>query len=70
MADQRVKRDIENLEKTETSSEEKTGAKSGIEYERAQLLANLPDPDEGKTDEERREIVSLPPSGMIGFHPG
>ncbi|KAM5372976.1 hypothetical protein ACJZ2D_007187 [Fusarium nematophilum] len=30
--------------------------KSGIEAERAQLLANLPDPDEGKSDEERRAI--------------
>ena len=47
-----------DLEKTDTSSEEKGGvAKTGIEYERAQLLANLPDPDAGKTDDERREIV-------------
>ncbi|SPO06214.1 related to allantoate permease [Cephalotrichum gorgonifer] len=30
--------------------------KGTLEYERAQLLANLPDPDEGKTEEERREI--------------
>jgi hypothetical protein len=47
-----------DLEKIETSSEEK-GNKSGIDYERAQLLANLPDPDAGKSDEERRIIVSL-----------
>lgn len=33
--------------------------KSIVEYERAQLLANLPDPDEGKTDEERKAIVSI-----------
>jgi hypothetical protein len=26
--------------------------------ERAELLANLPDPDEGKTEEERKAIVS------------
>lgn len=32
--------------------------KSNIAYERAQLLANLPDPDEGKTEEERLAIVS------------
>lgn len=44
-----------DLEKIETSSEEK-GNKSGIDYERAQLLANLPDPDAGKSDEERRII--------------
>lgn len=48
-----------DLEKVETSSDER-GNKSGIEYERAQLLANLPDPDEGKSDEERRAIVSRP----------
>jgi hypothetical protein len=34
--------------------------KSTVEYERAQLLANLPDPDEGKTEEERKAIVSMP----------
>lgn len=32
--------------------------KGTIEYERVQLLANMPDPDAGKSDEERREIVS------------
>lgn len=31
---------------------------SDIEYERAELLANLSDPDAGKNDEERRQIVS------------
>jgi hypothetical protein len=36
--------------------------KSGIEAERAQLLANLPDPDEGKSEEEKRIIVSTPAS--------
>lgn len=30
-----------------------------IEYERAQLLAHLPDPDAGKTVEERQAIVSI-----------
>lgn len=29
-----------------------------IEYERAEMLANLSDPDEGKSDDERRQIVS------------
>lgn len=32
--------------------------KGTIEYERVQLLADLPDPDAGKSDEERREVVS------------
>ena len=32
--------------------------KSTVECERAQLLSNLPDPDAGKTDEERKAIVS------------
>lgn len=33
--------------------------KSNIEYERAQLLANLPDPDVGKSAEELAAIVSF-----------
>jgi hypothetical protein len=32
--------------------------KSNIEAERFQLLRELGDPDEGKSDEERRAIVS------------
>lgn len=39
--------------------------KGTIEYERAQLLANLPDPDAGKSDEERREIVSYSVSSHV-----
>lgn len=35
-------------------------AKGTVEYERAQLLACLPDPDAGKSDEERAAIVSEP----------
>ena len=31
---------------------------SGLDAERNALLAALPDPDEGKTEEERRAIVS------------
>lgn len=31
-----------------------------IEHERAQLLADLPDPDAGRTDEERAAIVRSP----------
>ncbi|KAF4978625.1 hypothetical protein FZEAL_5028 [Fusarium zealandicum] len=42
--------DIENV------SHGKTPPLSGIEAERAQLLANLPDPDAGKSEEERRAI--------------
>ncbi|KPM46401.1 hypothetical protein AK830_g102 [Neonectria ditissima] len=45
-----------DLEKPEISTTEKASDKSGIEYERAQLLANLPDPDVGKTEEERQAI--------------
>jgi hypothetical protein len=48
-----------DLEKVDTSSgDNKVDDKSGIEFERAQLLANLPDPDAGKSEEERRSIVS------------
>jgi hypothetical protein len=36
-----------------------------IEYERAQLLAHLPDPDAGKTVEERQAIVSIINSALI-----
>ncbi|CAG9985124.1 unnamed protein product [Clonostachys byssicola] len=49
-----------DIEKPELPIELEKGSshvdKSGIEYERAQLLANLPDPDAGKTDEERKAI--------------
>lgn len=55
-----------DIEKPELPIELEKGTshvdKSGIEYERAQLLANLPDPDAGKTDEERKAIVSSYPS--------
>lgn len=44
--------DIENV------APEKQSPLSGIEAERAALLATLPDPDAGKSEEERREIVS------------
>lgn len=44
--------DIENV------APEKQSSLSGIEAERAALLAALPDPDAGKSEEERREIVS------------
>lgn len=43
--------DVENVSKLPPTS--------AIEAERAQLLANLPDPDAGKSEEERREIVSF-----------
>ena len=47
-----------SLEKASEACEiENQAAKGTIEYERAQMLAGLPDPDAGKTDEERREIV-------------
>lgn len=49
----------ENLDSTEVESSfvADVNALSGIEYERAQLLQNLPDPDAGKTEEERKAIV-------------
>lgn len=34
-------------------------AKGTLEFERAHLLANLPDPDADKSDDERRAIVRL-----------
>lgn len=49
-----------DLEKPEISTKEQISDRSDIEYERAQLLANLPDPDVGKSEEERRAIVSSP----------
>lgn len=49
-----------DVEHADTSSEDHI-AGSGIAHERAQQLADLPDPDKGKTEEERREIVSSGP---------
>jgi hypothetical protein len=38
-------------------NDEKLSSKpDAVEHERHQLLANLPDPDEGKSEEERRKI--------------
>jgi hypothetical protein len=47
--------DIENI------SSEKASPTAALDAERNALLAALPDPDEGKSAEERREIVSQPP---------
>jgi hypothetical protein len=46
------------IEKPPTPVEIEKVKMSEIECERAELLANLSDPDAGKNDEERREIVS------------
>lgn len=43
-----------DVERNEITEEKPTD----INHERAQLLANLPDPDAGKSEEERAEIVS------------
>lgn len=43
-----------------SSEEEKVGVISTMQLERDKLLASLPDPDEGKTEEERKEIVRFP----------
>lgn len=47
-----------DVEKPSTPVEIDKVKMSDIEYERAELLANLSDPDAGKNDEERRQIVS------------
>lgn len=47
-----------DVEKPSTAVEIEKVKMSDIELERAELLANLPDPDAGKNDEERRQIVS------------
>lgn len=46
------------VEKPSTPVEIEKVKMTEIEHERAELLANLPDPDAGKDDEERRQIVS------------
>ena len=43
--------------------------KGTIQYERAQMLASLPDPDAGKTDEERLAIVRRPTFPLPPSHP-
>lgn len=43
--------DLENV------TSEKVSPTAALDAERNALLANLPDPDAGKSDEERREIV-------------
>lgn len=49
------------LDDQKISHEENGILKAVAEAERAQLLADLPDPDEGKTEEERKAIVGSPP---------
>jgi hypothetical protein len=46
--------DIENV------SSLKVSPTAALDAERNALLAALPDPDEGKSEEERREIVRQP----------
>ena len=41
---------------TETMSSQEDMKPSNIEFERGQLLAGLPDPDEAKTEEEKKAI--------------
>jgi len=38
-----------------------------LERERAEALARLPDPDAGKSDEERAEIVSVQPYTLSSY---
>ncbi|ROT34488.1 MFS general substrate transporter [Sodiomyces alkalinus F11] len=55
MSDFEKREDSENAD-VESSSAGESKGQTAIEYERAQLLANLPDPDAGKTEEERKAI--------------
>jgi hypothetical protein len=54
MASQEPKVDIESaIRQTSTHEELKSG---NVDFERGQLLAELGDPDAGKSDEERKAI--------------
>lgn len=44
---------VQQAESTSSREDLKT---SNVEFERSQLLANLPDPDHGKSEEEKRAI--------------
>jgi hypothetical protein len=44
---------VQQVESTMSHEDLKT---SNVEYERSQLLANLPDPDHGKSEEEKKAI--------------
>lgn len=51
------KHDLEAVtQQAETMSSQEDLKPSNIEFERGQLLAGLPDPDEGKTEEEKKAI--------------
>jgi len=52
------KADLEKVDLETSSGDGKADSSGIINIERARLLANLPDPDAGKSEEERREIVS------------
>lgn len=46
-----------DLEQQSPSVRESAAATNNIERERAELLAQLPNPDAGKSDEEKQDIV-------------
>ncbi|KEZ46557.1 Uncharacterized protein SAPIO_CDS0353 [Scedosporium apiospermum] len=50
------KADLEKVDLETSSGDGKADSSGIINIERARLLANLPDPDAGKSEEERREI--------------
>lgn len=51
------KHDLEAVtQQTEAMSTQEELKASNIDFERGQLLAGLPDPDEGKSDEEKKAI--------------
>jgi hypothetical protein len=54
-------------EKNDVPLEAQHVPKSGVDQERAELLASLPDPDANLSDEERRAVVgpSRPSNTMI-----
>jgi hypothetical protein len=51
--------DIEKSEVDVGRSSSDESKPTAIDHERAELLANLPDPDAGKTDEEKAAIVYM-----------
>lgn len=57
MSSSNEKHDLEAVTlQSETMSNQDELKASNIEFERGQLLAGLPDPDEGKTEEEKKAI--------------
>ena len=57
MASNNEKQDIEAVaQQAENMSSQENLKASNIDFERGQLLAGLPDPDEGKSEQEKKAI--------------